>query len=522
MKKYEHINAPYSFKEFYSKYPQGYTIYEALLDWLNHVNSMTDVLNITIERYAQIEKLIHDELSEIADAQLNTWLDDGTLQNLINQTLFQELNDEITGLDNRLTIISGVVRSIEEYPRLNNENNDSPRIQRAINELHTSGGGTITFPEKVFLISQTLIVYGQINLKGNGIGSTVFKVNGDREFMKSATPNVRMDNFEISNCTIQRNGLNITKPLIDAGGLAYSRFTNLSCLSFDNQHTNVGNIGIVFKTWSYYNFIQNCQFRDFHIGMAFINEANGNNVYGGSCIRCAENGVLIDKTNSTKFFGHAVELGTNIAYKVVNKSHYNNFFGCRIEGASKGYYIPFEENGNSSLSNLVFGGLGYNITGQYFDSSEVRNFNLDYLGIVRLLYKQNFPSFKVASNESQTAIPGGASQRLLFGSKWYERGEGLLVPTDGRTQFVAPMEGLYVFEISVLMETTQTNGVTLSLRVNSASVFDDNMTVSGQSYRTRTSVWLKPGDLVFPVIKPSVTSRVLSGGNATYFVGYAI
>ncbi|MGL5549159.1 MAG: hypothetical protein ACRDD4_05650, partial [Culicoidibacterales bacterium] len=42
---YNHLKVPESWNSYFSKYPQGLTIMEALLDWVGQVDVMVDDLN---------------------------------------------------------------------------------------------------------------------------------------------------------------------------------------------------------------------------------------------------------------------------------------------------------------------------------------------------------------------------------------------------------------------------------------------------------------------------------------------
>jgi hypothetical protein len=45
MTKFDSLEIPHQWQHYWTKYPQGYTIIEALIDWVNQVNGMTDNVN---------------------------------------------------------------------------------------------------------------------------------------------------------------------------------------------------------------------------------------------------------------------------------------------------------------------------------------------------------------------------------------------------------------------------------------------------------------------------------------------
>lgn len=116
MAEFEHLNAPYSFKRFYSTYPEGYSIYEALLDWVNQVNEMTTVLNLTLSEWENFKLWVNSELKTYSDEKLIEWLNDGTLETLINQILFDTKADKTT-TDN----LQNQLNEIETQPFITNK-----------------------------------------------------------------------------------------------------------------------------------------------------------------------------------------------------------------------------------------------------------------------------------------------------------------------------------------------------------------------------------------------------------------
>lgn len=125
---YKHLHVPEHWEQYWSKYPNGYTVLEALIDWVSQTNDMVDSVNHLSDDYtvlnrnmralekelrmswdgyketttttykdfrdevytiinnwiAQIEPTIQDEVVK----SMNKWLDDGTLTDIINNDVF--------------------------------------------------------------------------------------------------------------------------------------------------------------------------------------------------------------------------------------------------------------------------------------------------------------------------------------------------------------------------------------------------------------------------------------------------
>lgn len=197
MGKYDHIDAPYEFKDYWSKYPHGYSIYEALLNWVQQVNDLLDS-NATLEQnlatlQANMDAFLStvpDQLQALAEAQLNAWLTDGTLEALINTVLFDGLNND---LQQRAI-------NIENFPRLTGETSDTPRIIRALATIETpeyteaipaqGAYGSLFFPAGRYTITAKIPVRSYIRIHGAGRHATIFDsfiTNGDPVFEVKAS-----------------------------------------------------------------------------------------------------------------------------------------------------------------------------------------------------------------------------------------------------------------------------------------------------------------------------------------------
>lgn len=97
--KFKYLRVPDHWEQFWSKYPQGYTILESLINWVSQVDKMVDQLNkntIDIKEFKEeVNNQINDFLSkfdknlqEEITRQLSEWLDDGVLADIINEDVF--------------------------------------------------------------------------------------------------------------------------------------------------------------------------------------------------------------------------------------------------------------------------------------------------------------------------------------------------------------------------------------------------------------------------------------------------
>lgn len=90
---YSHLNIPDQWNEYFSKYPNGYTILEAVINWAGQVNDMTDTLNSTTDYVNNFMATFDTDLDATVLAQLQAWQADGTLDTIITQALQTDLGD---------------------------------------------------------------------------------------------------------------------------------------------------------------------------------------------------------------------------------------------------------------------------------------------------------------------------------------------------------------------------------------------------------------------------------------------
>lgn len=87
MKHFNRLNVPTHWQPYFTKYPQGLTILEALIEWVSQVDDMVESLNELIDLYGDIKSWAINEMAGIISAKLDDMVDDGTLEQIINVEL---------------------------------------------------------------------------------------------------------------------------------------------------------------------------------------------------------------------------------------------------------------------------------------------------------------------------------------------------------------------------------------------------------------------------------------------------
>jgi hypothetical protein len=97
---FDHLNIPNQWKHEWTKYPEGYTILEALISWVNQVNIMVDNQNdlsrkVTTFR-TELDNFINqfdDDLTQTVESTLSEWQQSGYLDVVINAALQTQIDD---------------------------------------------------------------------------------------------------------------------------------------------------------------------------------------------------------------------------------------------------------------------------------------------------------------------------------------------------------------------------------------------------------------------------------------------
>lgn len=140
----------------------GFTIQEILNVFFSKLNECVEVSNKTLEL---ADWLVKVGLPQEVVKKLMEWLDDGTLENLINENLFKSLNDKISSTESNLN------KAIESVKVLENKNkmvsvinygakgdgitDDTNAIVECFNYC-TDNGYTMFFPNGKYILNQRL------------------------------------------------------------------------------------------------------------------------------------------------------------------------------------------------------------------------------------------------------------------------------------------------------------------------------------------------------------------------------
>lgn len=142
-------------------------------------------------------------LNKNVQQQINTLIaESGTSDAEVLQARIDAEGNEYPVLKERLdesdAQLAQIVTLIDNYPLIIPETTDGPRIQRAIDDIHSKGGGTIKLPNE-YTSNQTLIMREKVKLIGDKREASKIIFDG----VSGIDLEERTDNFAIEDITIE-------------------------------------------------------------------------------------------------------------------------------------------------------------------------------------------------------------------------------------------------------------------------------------------------------------------------------
>jgi hypothetical protein len=182
---FNHLNIPDHWQQTYSKYPEGYTLLEALLNWVSQVNALTDNVNTWNTYLEDFVKTFDTDLQQEVSDTLSKWQADGTLEVVISEALQ-------TGIDSATARIDKIEPFSKNIVHLSNIagidmtgiTSSSDGFQTALNT-----GGIIQLPEScTILLDRNFILDGK-EIHGAGRNS-IIKLGADVNLFNIISSNV--------------------------------------------------------------------------------------------------------------------------------------------------------------------------------------------------------------------------------------------------------------------------------------------------------------------------------------------
>lgn len=116
MAKFNKLDVPHQWKDEFTKYPHGYTIFEALCKWVKQVDNMVDNINNWNDYLDGFVDNFDSELQQTVQSTITKWQNEGLLDSIIESAL----NTELDKVNTQLVEIE---KNIKEHPQASIELN---------------------------------------------------------------------------------------------------------------------------------------------------------------------------------------------------------------------------------------------------------------------------------------------------------------------------------------------------------------------------------------------------------------
>lgn len=171
--RFHHLNVPQQWQTYWSKYPEGYTILEALIQWVQQVDNMVDNVNdwnIYLEKFVQeFDKNLQKTVTDV----LREWYESGFLGEIITEAME-------TGIKRNTDHLHSMELNAK-YPPVGvtavkgGGVDDSEAIRNLLAYATENGYATLYFPPGTYNFDEVTLTAGYFTLKGAGRNKTTFK-----------------------------------------------------------------------------------------------------------------------------------------------------------------------------------------------------------------------------------------------------------------------------------------------------------------------------------------------------------
>lgn len=214
----------------------GLSMQDLLCQFFTKINECIKVSNDTIDLASW---LVNEGLKIEVVNKLMLWLEDGTLENLINVNLFNTLHTKIENINTQLAHNENVnFNSVNVKDFLKDNENFSSALNSAIEYCKTNTCKRIVIPDGEYVLSETVYLYDYIEIYGASSTGTVI------------TCDVKTNNFAFEG---------------DTGAYRF-KLSNLTLIASESKRGLIN--GIDCKNQRYSN-INNCNLRYFNTAISF-------------------------------------------------------------------------------------------------------------------------------------------------------------------------------------------------------------------------------------------------------------
>lgn len=389
----------------------GLTMQDLLCQFFTKINECITVSNETIDL---AKWLVNEGLEIEVVKKLMIWLEDGTLENIINVNIFNTLNEKINGLSSRLEHIAKYA-DIPMYNlgHITNDIGVTKGIQTVLDEISNTGVGRILL-DRVYEIEKPLVIDRQnqntntsIEFYGGGCIKKSANFQGNQLILLKTgfhdEDNIIFNNISFDGVDRTVNGvdtfenLNYNKECSDKSQHNESKFVKFYNCSFNNCYhgARLSSLSWVFS---------GCLFEHNNYGVYLDCSANANTFLGCS-IRRNIIGVKIKQfdatigTISNGFYNCTIESNQNLGVISV-QSQQTRIIGCYFENNGTSIDNNFEKQRDNKSCHILLndsGGAGGHTIDSFFNVSD---FNIDGLILNSTIIKGGKINLQLATDSN--------------------------------------------------------------------------------------------------------------------------
>lgn len=332
---------------------EGMTVNEVLCTFFTKINEIIKSQNDTIELVDWLKRIgLKNEVIE----KIKELYDDGTLGELINDTLLNNINQTVNDIKNSFI-------SLSYFKKNENENDDTGRLKRGI-EYCQENKCVLNIPCENLNISENILLTKPIKIVGGGMDSTIirgggFALNSDNITITDLTVDARpnQNGFYANSCKVSNILIENCKSIAVSHSYLFESYNGIvqginviNCISDTSTH------GFISKAVNV-NFI-NCR---------AINHFGG---FGYGLI--SDNIIGIDKIANC--------IGSN----VIDCSASNCSSGVRLYVRDKFNHVCVPRNNNNSVRGFKFNQClkGINVGENSIPEGYASIYNIDNLEIL--------------------------------------------------------------------------------------------------------------------------------------------
>jgi hypothetical protein len=220
--RFNHLNVPQYWRQYWDKYPEGYTILESLLNWVAQVDSMTDNVN-DWNTYLDSFKLQFDkELESTVTEILSDWQTSGFL----NVVISEALQTEIDTVNDRLEDLGANVKA--QGVKADGVTDDTLAFKGAIS-LAATLKLKLIIPEGTVLLSSDVFIPSYFSIEGADVQKTVLKFTNNASLILQEVANGFVYQIKMKNLSIDGDNKAsvLVKQASTASGVEECHFDNV-------------------------------------------------------------------------------------------------------------------------------------------------------------------------------------------------------------------------------------------------------------------------------------------------------